>query len=572
MPRVLVIGAGASGLTAVKACLEEGLDVVCFEKTSDVGGLWTYREENVDGVASIMFSTTTNTSKDLSAFSDFPPPADFPNYMHNRLVAQYLNSYADAFGLRCHVRCSHVVLKLSPASDHEETGRWDALVQSLVSAKTWTETFDCAMVCTGYDSTPVVPSFPGLLDRFQGRVLHTRDYKRPEGFQGKRVLVVGLGNSGTDVAVELSAIADSVYVSTRRGCWTIPRVGPRGEPFDTVNIRRAWNWLFHLLPFPLVCRIGEGEANARFDHAAYNLAARHRIHEQHATISDLLPSKILNGTVIVRGDVLSFTEDSVLLEDDPTTAVPVDVVVLATGYSAHFPFIDSDLVPVQDNRLRLYKFVFPPERPTLAFIGGVQPEGSLFPISELQSRWAVGVFVRRYALPDRAVMDADIDCKERHIARRYIAGSRHARQVDWIDYMDEVADLVGCRPRLLRLLISDPELLWACVFGPCLPYQYRLHGPRSWLMARQNILSFRENYRRGLKTRVVPWNTQVEHNSFVKLTLMVLSLVAAAARMKIVRELVVKYVALLLRLRQRLRLEKLYFSVSQSMKKYLAMR
>lgn len=113
MPRVAVIGAGASGLTAVKACLEEGLDVVCFEKTSDLGGLWTYREENVDGVASIMFSTTTNTSKDMSAFSDFPPPPHFPNYMSHRLVAQYLNSYADAFGLRRYVLCSHSVLKVS---------------------------------------------------------------------------------------------------------------------------------------------------------------------------------------------------------------------------------------------------------------------------------------------------------------------------------------------------------------------------------------------------------------------------------------------------------------------------
>ncbi|CAN7979508.1 unnamed protein product, partial [Ixodes pacificus] len=112
MPRVLVIGAGASGLAAVKACLEEGVDVVCIEKTSDVGGLWKYREENVDGVASIMYSTTTNTSKDLSAFSDFPPPPDFPNYMHNSLVARYLDSYADAFGLKRHVRCSHVVLRV----------------------------------------------------------------------------------------------------------------------------------------------------------------------------------------------------------------------------------------------------------------------------------------------------------------------------------------------------------------------------------------------------------------------------------------------------------------------------
>ncbi|KAH6930303.1 hypothetical protein HPB50_012608 [Hyalomma asiaticum] len=113
MVRVAVIGAGASGLTALKACLEEGLDVVCFEKTEDLGGLWTYREHNVDGVASVMFSTTTNSSKELSAFSDFPPPSQYPNYMHHRLVSQYLNDYADTFGLRSYVRCLHSVTKVS---------------------------------------------------------------------------------------------------------------------------------------------------------------------------------------------------------------------------------------------------------------------------------------------------------------------------------------------------------------------------------------------------------------------------------------------------------------------------
>ncbi|XP_075748741.1 flavin-containing monooxygenase 5-like isoform X2 [Rhipicephalus microplus] len=558
MVRVAVIGAGASGLTALKACLEEGLDAVCYEKTEDLGGLWTYREHNVDGVASVMFSTTTNSSKELSAFSDFPPPSQYPNYMHHSLVCQYLNDYADTFGLRSYVRCLHSVTKVNPTSDHDETGRWELLVHDIEQDTDLVETFDAVMVCTGYDHTPVKTEFPGLKDRFRGRVMHVREYKRPVGFVGAKVLVVGLGNSGCDVAVELSAIADSVYVSTRRGCWTIPRVALRGEPFDTANVRRSWNWLFHLLPYSIVCSVGEHEANQRFDHTLYNLAAQHRIHGQHATISDALPSKILNGTVVVKGDVRCFTEDGVFFEDDHKVATVVDVVILATGYTAHFPFIDDSVLPVRDNRVRLYKYVFPSfmEKGTLAFIGAVQPEGSLFPISEMQSRWVAGVFAGRYALPAVRVMEEDVDQRELRVRERYIPGSRHARQVDWIEYMDEMAELVGCKPRLGRLLLTDPVLAWACVFGPCLPYQYRLNGPGSWPRARQQILDFWENYRLGLETRKLPWLKPKPWGALetkttvvdLKVAVMALSFLAAGLRVKALRLLLLRCMALFIQL------------------------
>ncbi|XP_076348263.1 dimethylaniline monooxygenase [N-oxide-forming] 2-like [Tachypleus tridentatus] len=97
--RICVAGAGYSGLTSIKACLEEDLSPVCFEKTDQLGGLWYYREDDVKGVGSVMKPTVTNTSKEMSAFSDFPPPKDFPAYMHNSCLLKYFNMYSEKFDL-----------------------------------------------------------------------------------------------------------------------------------------------------------------------------------------------------------------------------------------------------------------------------------------------------------------------------------------------------------------------------------------------------------------------------------------------------------------------------------------
>lgn len=97
--RVLVIGSGVSGLTAIKACKEESLDVVCYEKSGDFGGLWRYHDSDTDGVPSVMKSTISNTSKEMSAFSDFPPSSECPSYLHHTLVMKYLEMYAEQFDL-----------------------------------------------------------------------------------------------------------------------------------------------------------------------------------------------------------------------------------------------------------------------------------------------------------------------------------------------------------------------------------------------------------------------------------------------------------------------------------------
>lgn len=99
MKRVAIIGAGSAGIAAAKACKEDGIDFVCFERSGRVGGLWNYRDEDIDGQACVMKTTVINSSKEMSAFSDFPPPKEFSNYMHNRMMCKYFHMYAEKFGV-----------------------------------------------------------------------------------------------------------------------------------------------------------------------------------------------------------------------------------------------------------------------------------------------------------------------------------------------------------------------------------------------------------------------------------------------------------------------------------------
>ncbi|KAG0425665.1 hypothetical protein HPB47_027179 [Ixodes persulcatus] len=205
--RVAVIGAGPSGLTAAKTCLESGLEPVIFEQSDALGGLW-YFDEKVchEGQPSVMRSTVINSSKELTAFSDFPPPAHFPNYMHHSMLLLYLRMYADHFGVTQRIRTRHAVRDVRLTKDHDRTGRWLVTVEDLSSNQTSRSVFDAVMVCVGHHAYPHRPPLPGL-EHFRGRVQHTHAVKDCDRFKGRRLLVVGTGNSGMDVATEASLFA-----------------------------------------------------------------------------------------------------------------------------------------------------------------------------------------------------------------------------------------------------------------------------------------------------------------------------------------------------------------------------
>lgn len=490
--RVAVIGAGPCGIGATKEFKEEGFEPVCFERTGHLGGLWRYHDDDVNGIASVMKTTIINTSKELGAFSTYPPPAEYPNYMHHTLMYKYIHSAAEKADCIRHIRFHHETVKIEKADGYEETGRWKVTNKNTQTGELVSEIFDYVAVCIGHHVYPNEPVFPGQ-EKFNGKVMHTHSLKKVNNFDDLRVVVVGVGNSGMDAAVEISSVASKVYLSSRRGAWVLPRVGPKGYPFDAFSIRRFANFLKDVLPYSLVCYYSEKQLNQRFNHATYNLKPKHRVWSTHPTVSDTLPIKLLSGTVVTRGIIKKFTENGVIF-DGEEEETEVDAVVLATGYRIKFPFLSDDILKIVDNRVRLYKFIFPPElpHPTLAILGLVQPMGPGFPVGEMQCRLTARVMSGKLSLPSKEEMNADIDKKLEFMRKRFVDSPRHTLQVDFIGYQDELAEEVGCKPNFLKYAITDPKLFFALIFGPSLPYQYRLEGPHSWPGARNAILTYKE--------------------------------------------------------------------------------
>lgn len=274
--RVCVIGGGSSGLTSIKCCLDEGLEPTCFESSDDIGGLWRFKENPEADRASIYHSVIINTSKEMMCFSDFPIPAHFPNYMHNSLIMDYFRMYAEHFQLTKHIRFQIRVLQVKPRPDFSRSGQWDVETENKKGEKE-KHIFDAVMICIGHHCHPNLPlhDFPGI-DKFKGQYFHSRDYKTAEEWRGKRVVVIGIGNSGGDIAVELSRVTKQVFLSTRRGAWILNRVGQQGVPMDFQLNRRVLKMAQSVLPFGLVCRLGENKINQRFNHSLYSLQPKHR--------------------------------------------------------------------------------------------------------------------------------------------------------------------------------------------------------------------------------------------------------------------------------------------------------
>ncbi|KAM8930344.1 dimethylaniline monooxygenase [N-oxide-forming] 2-like [Pelodytes ibericus] len=497
---VAIIGAGVSGLTAIKSCVEEGLEPTCFERSDGIGGLWRFRNTVEDGCPSIYHSLVTNASKEIMSFSDFPMPDDFPNFLPNHKYFEYCKMYAEHFQLCKYIKFKTAVCRVQKHPDFDLTGQW--IVTTETENEKQTAVFDAVIVCSGQYVDPKVPldSVPGI-DKFKGEVLHCRDYKRPAGFDDKKVLIVGMGNSGVDLSTELCTSASQVYLSTRRGVLVLRRLGMDGYPYDIFFITRFKNWLRNTLPSAVSQWLMNKQMNEQFNHALYGVKPEGVLTKE-PLVNEELPSRILAGLVVMKPGITKFTETSVHFTDG-TIVDNLDVVILATGYNFTFSFLDESVIKVDNTKGFLYKRIFPVnyQKHTIAFVGFIQPIGPLMSSAELQNRWIAKIFKGIHKLPNCEEMMDDLKKDEQLRKERFGSSEDNFKRVDYIEYMDDLASQINVKPNIVKLLLTDPVLALKVIFGPTNSYQYRLTGPGKWDGARKAIMTQWERINKPLRTR-----------------------------------------------------------------------
>ncbi|XP_064597959.1 flavin-containing monooxygenase 1-like [Liolophura sinensis] len=420
---VAVVGAGVSGIAAIKACLEEGLQPVCFEQFDYVGGLWRYTNDVVPGQGAVVYdSLLTNTSKSMTAFSDHPFPEDAPQYLRHEQVRQYLESYVEKFNLRQFIKLQHLVEEVRRSSRYDDVGSWYVTVRNQTTDERKTDEFDGVIICNGRQRAPVYPNIPGMTN-FMGEQLHAIKYRNPRCVHHKNVLIIGNANTAGDIAVEASKVARSVVLSTGRGTWITRRLGPGRRP-PPAGLRSQ-------TCSPL-------------------------LRDRHATFCD---GSQMDG---------------------------IDMVIYATGYKLQWEFLPSSILPADWAHLNLYRLVWPVDlpHPTLAVVGSSSVRGPVIPVYELQARWVAGVLSGRLSLPPTNVMRKEITQRKCVLTERY---GYLKVSVDSLPYQDELVEELNLKPSFFSMLLTCPSDIIRWYLGPSFPMLYRLYGEHSWSGARSAL-------------------------------------------------------------------------------------
>lgn len=394
LPKVCIIGAGSSGITAAKTFAEKGIPFDCFEKSDKVGGNWVFK--NINGMSSAYRSLHINTSRDKMVYSDFPMPDDYPDFPHHTLIAQYFDAYVDHFGFRDRITFNTEVTSCERRPD----GLWKV---TLGTGEV--RFYDALCVANGHHWSArwPEPRFPGTFD---GAEIHSHYYidpTDPVDCIDKNVIIVGMGNSALDVACELGrpGTAKNVYLSVRRGYYFIPKYfenkttlddgDPHPKEDPSLLSRLIPGWYGRRKRLAAIRRlVGRPEQ--------YGLPAPdYPYGSVHPTISSEIAIRLGSGDVKPMANIAELKGDRVRFVDG--IEIPADVIIYCTGYDIKFPFFAPDLLDVRDNEVKLFERVIHPEMTNLFFLGLVQPLCAIMPIAEVQAKWLAELLSGDYALP-----------------------------------------------------------------------------------------------------------------------------------------------------------------------------
>jgi len=424
--KVCVIGAGSSGLTACQVLAARGIPFDCFEKGSMIGGNWRY--ENDNGTSSAYKSLHINSARKLMSYRAYPMPADYPDYPSHWQVAKYFDDFAERFGLGERIAFNTEVVSAVPVDDE-----WEVTTE-VADGERRSERYRAVLVANGHHWQPrwPEPPFPGA-EGYEGEQMHVHHYREPDVLVGKRVLVLGIGNSAVDVAVESSRIAEKTFLAMRRGAWVLPKfLG--GTPIDESAPPIA-----SYLPIPVqrfffnrMLKTAVGEMTD------YGLPKPdHKLLEAHPTVSSELLPRLGHGDITAKPNIERFAGGRTVRFADGSEE-EIDLTIYCTGYKIEFPFLDEAVFAARDNRMPLYKRVVSVENPGLYFVGFIQPLGPVMPLAEAQSEWIAELLTGRAALPPGAQMREEIASYESWLHKRFVSSKRHTVEVDFHPYLREL--------------------------------------------------------------------------------------------------------------------------------------
>ncbi|HLL64542.1 MAG TPA: NAD(P)-binding domain-containing protein [Micromonosporaceae bacterium] len=426
---VCVIGAGGSGLAAIKNLREAGFGVDCYERETSVGGAWNWRHNR----SPVYASTHLISSRPTTQFPDFPMPDSWPDYPHHAQLLSYFERYADHFALRDDIWFGTEVVRLAPV---ERPGggppRWDVTIRGSRGGSPRTMRYTAVIAANGHNWSPRMPAYEGL-DEYRGTVLHASAYKDAQLLRGRKVLVVGGGNTGCDLAVDAAQQAAMCWHSTRRGAWHVPKY-VLGRPVDQLNNR------LRALRLPLRLRRWLARQMLRFvvgDLTRFGLAQPdHHVYERPPVVNSHLVYYVGHGAITPVPDVARFEGNAVVFTDG--RSVEPDLVLLATGYLPRFEFVPAELLGVDgEGRPRLALEMFAPGCPTLAVAGLV--DAGVFPVAHWQTVLIAQWLRLLQTAPDaaRAVWEGlPGDGGQRSTAGRPKAGSGHWSEVSQWSYLE----------------------------------------------------------------------------------------------------------------------------------------
>jgi cation diffusion facilitator CzcD-associated flavoprotein CzcO/amino acid transporter len=421
-----IVGAGPCGLLAARAFRLAGIPYDQFERHRDVGGIW-----DIDNPGSSMYeSAHFISSKYTSAFFGLPMPKDYPDYPDHRQLLRYIRDFADAFALRADIRFGTGVKHAEPLGSNAQEG-WRVTLSDGSSA-----IYKGIVCANGVTWHPSLPSYPGL-ESFKGEHLHTVDYRSPASLAGKRVLIVGAGNSGVDIACDAARSAAKAFISLRRGYHFVPK-HMFGVPTDVFLSGQV------TLPKGVAVPDDPSKLLAALvgDLTRYGLPAPdHKALESHPIMNTQILHYLAHGDLTAKGEVREFSAHGVRFADG--SFEEIDLVLFATGYEYRIPYVDANLFTWKQGHPELYLNIFHRQLQGLSVVGFVEFASAGYQrFDEMAQMVAMDAYIRQsgIGLSEWTALKAS-DRPNLRGTINYIDSPRHANYVEVATYRRTLGQL-----------------------------------------------------------------------------------------------------------------------------------